>query len=88
MGVHEPPARGDTRGASAHNENLGIAAGHESFRGDVDRDMNFDRGTHRAIPTVSVHPVRANTVAALQETATFFALTTSNAGAFPAGRRR
>src|SRR5262249_35198821 len=28
MRVHEPPTRGDTSGASAHNENLGIAAGH------------------------------------------------------------
>ena len=28
MRVHEPPARGDTGGASAHKENLGIAAGH------------------------------------------------------------
>ena len=48
MRVHEPPARGDTGGASAHNENLGIAAGHGLFRGDL------DRATHRAVPTISV----------------------------------
>ena len=66
MRVHEPPARGDTSGAGAHNENLGIAAGHGLFRGDL------DRATHRAVPTISVRPVRANTVAALPETATAF----------------
>ena len=66
MRVHEPPARGDTSGASAHNENLGIAAGHGLFRGDV------DRATHRAVPTISVRSVRANTVAALPQTATAF----------------
>jgi len=72
MRIHEPPTRGDTGGASAHNENLGIAAGHESFRGDLDRDVSLDRDTHRAVPTISVRPVRANTVAALPETATAF----------------
>jgi hypothetical protein len=66
MRVHEPPARGDTSGACAHNENLGIAAGHGLFRGDL------DRATHRAVPPISVRPVRANTVAALPETATAF----------------
>ena len=72
MRVHEPPARGDTSGASAHNENLGIAAGHESFRGDLDQDVSLDRATHRAVPTISIRPVRANTVAALPEAATAF----------------
>ena len=66
MRVHELPARGDTSGASAHNENLGIAAGHGLFRGDL------DRATHHAVPTISVRPVRANTVAALPQTATAF----------------
>src|SRR5262249_15722183 len=66
MRVHKPPARRDTTAASAHNENLGIAAGHGLFRGDLDRAI------HRAVSTISVRPVRANTVAALPETATAF----------------
>jgi len=85
MRVHEPPASGDTGGASAHNENLGIAAGHESFRGDLDRDMSLDRATHRAVPTISVRPVRANTVAALPEAATAFCAYNVKCPAAPAG---
>lgn len=82
MRVHEPPARGDTSGASAHNENLGIAAGHGLFRGDL------DRATHRAVPTISVRPVRANTVAALPETATAFCANVKCPDAPSADRRR
>jgi len=85
MRVHEPPASGDTGGASAHNENLGIAAGHESFRGDLDRDMSLDRATHRAVPTISVRPVRANTVAALPEAETAFCAYNVKCPAAPAG---
>jgi len=72
MRVHEPPAHGDTGGASAHDENLGIALPHESFRGDLDLDVSLDRATHRAVPRISVRPVRANTVAAFPETTTAF----------------
>jgi hypothetical protein len=85
MRVHEPPARGDTSGASAHNENLGIAAGHESFRGDLHRDVSLDRATHRAVPTISVRPVVPILSPRSPRRQPLFALTTSNASR--AGRR-
>src|SRR5262245_31314213 len=57
MRVHEPPACGDTSRAAAHNYDLGIAVGHALFRGDLDRDVRFDRPTDRAVPTMPVHAV-------------------------------
>jgi hypothetical protein len=57
MCVHEPPARGDTSGAGAHNENLGITAGHGLSRGGLDRDVRLDRPTDRAVATMPVHAV-------------------------------
>jgi hypothetical protein len=79
MRVHEPPACGDTSGAGAHDENLGIAAGHESFRGDLDRDVSLDRATHRAVPTISIRPIRAILSPRSRRRQPLFALTTSNA---------
>src|SRR5215510_2916783 len=55
MRVHEPSACGDTSRAAAHNYDPGIAIGHALFRGDLDRDVHYDRATDRAVPTMRVH---------------------------------
>src|SRR5262245_15842158 len=57
MRVHEPPACCDTSRAAAHNYDLGIAIGHALFRGDLDRDVRYDRATERAVPTMRVHVI-------------------------------
>src|SRR5262245_45016304 len=57
MRVREPPACGDTSRAGTHNYDLGIAIGHALFRGDLDRDVRYDRATERAVPTMRVHVI-------------------------------